>query len=71
MEFDYRTGDCRELLKTVPDASVRLVVTSPPYNIGKSYGKYKDKIALNDWQDLINDRQRKYVEYLLRTVRFS
>ena len=23
MEFDYRTGDCRELLKTVPDASVR------------------------------------------------
>lgn len=39
MEFDYRTGDCRELLKTVPDASVRLVVTSPPYNIGKSYGK--------------------------------
>lgn len=28
MEFDYRTGDCRELLKTVPDASVRLVVTS-------------------------------------------
>lgn len=53
MEFDYRTGDCRELLKTVPDASVRLVVTSPPYNIGKSYGKYKDKIALNDWQDLI------------------
>lgn len=30
MEFDYRTGDCRELLKTVPDASVRLVVTSPP-----------------------------------------
>lgn len=71
MEFDYRTGDCRELLKTVPDASVRLVVTSPPYNIGKSYGKYKDKIALNDWQDLIMIRQRKYVEYLLRTVRFS
>lgn len=70
MEFDYRTGDCRELLKTVPDASVRLVVTSPPYNIGKSYGKYKDKIALNDWQDLIMIRQRKYVEYLLRTVRF-
>lgn len=55
MEFDYRIGDCRELLKTVPDASVRLVVTSPPYNIGKPYGKYKDKIALNDWQALIND----------------
>lgn len=55
MEFDYRIGDCRELLKTVPDASIHLVVTSPPYNIGKPYGKYKDKIALNDWLDLIND----------------
>lgn len=43
------------MLKTVLDASVRLVVTSPPYNIGKPYGKYKDKIALNDWQELIND----------------
>lgn len=55
MNFDYKIGDCRELLKAVPDESVRLVVTSPPYNIGKPYGQYKDKIALNDWQDLIND----------------
>lgn len=55
MDFDYRIGDCRELLKTVPTGSVRLVVTSPPYNIGKPYGQYKDKIALNDWQELINE----------------
>lgn len=55
MKYDYRIGDCRELLKTIPDKTVNLVVTSPPYNIGKPYGKYKDKIALNDWEDLIND----------------
>ena len=55
MTFDYRIGDCRELLKTVPSKSVRLVVTSPPYNIGKPYGKYKDKISLCDWQELLND----------------
>lgn len=30
-------GDCMEFLQTVPDASVQLVVTSPPYNIGKEY----------------------------------
>lgn len=35
--IDYRIGDCRELLKEIPDESVRLVVTSPPYNIGKPY----------------------------------
>lgn len=34
-------GDCRELLKALPDASVQLVVTSPPYNIGKAYEQKK------------------------------
>lgn len=52
-DIRYEIGDCRTLLKKVPDASVKLVVTSPPYNIGKPYGTYKDKIALNDWEDLI------------------
>jgi adenine-specific DNA-methyltransferase len=30
-------GDCRDLLAAVPDGAVQLVVTSPPYNIGKAY----------------------------------
>ena len=30
-------GDCMELLKKLPDSSVDLVVTSPPYCIGKAY----------------------------------
>lgn len=32
-------GDCLELLKSIPDESIQLVVTSPPYNIGKEYEK--------------------------------
>lgn len=32
-------GDCLELLKTIPNESLRLVITSPPYNIGKEYEK--------------------------------
>ncbi len=32
----YR-GDCRKLLAQMPDGEARLVVTSPPYNIGKPY----------------------------------
>lgn len=32
-------GDCLELLKTIPNESLKLVVTSPPYNIGKEYEK--------------------------------
>ena len=30
-------GDCLPWLKSLPDASVDLVVSSPPYNIGKEY----------------------------------
>lgn len=30
-------GDCRDLLTSMPEKSVALVVTSPPYNLGKEY----------------------------------
>ena len=30
-------GDCIDLLRQVPDGALQLVVTSPPYNIGKAY----------------------------------
>jgi adenine-specific DNA-methyltransferase len=31
------TGDCLKLLKRIPTGAARLVLTSPPYNVGKSY----------------------------------
>lgn len=30
-------GDSSETLQSVPDAAVKLVITSPPYNLGKAY----------------------------------
>ncbi|MDH4269935.1 MAG: site-specific DNA-methyltransferase, partial [Dehalococcoidia bacterium] len=33
------SGDCLDFLKSIPDESLQLVVTSPPYNIGKEYEK--------------------------------
>jgi len=32
-------GDCRDLLRRVPSEAIQLVVTSPPYNLGKEYEK--------------------------------
>lgn len=32
-------GDCLDLLKQIPNNSIQLIVTSPPYNIGKEYEK--------------------------------
>lgn len=51
----YKFGDCRDLIKEIPDKSINMVVTSPPYNIGKNYGKYNDKISLEEWKQLINE----------------
>lgn len=35
-------GSCLELLRQIPDKAIQLVVTSPPYNIGKEYEKRLD-----------------------------
>ncbi len=40
------TGDCLDMLSQIPDESVQLVITSPPYNIGKRYEK---KQTLDDY----------------------
>lgn len=39
-------GDCLDFLATIPDGSAQLVVTSPPYNIGKEYEK---KLAIETY----------------------
>ena len=39
-------GDCLDLLRSIPDGTAQLVVTSPPYNIGKSYER---RLNLDDY----------------------
>jgi len=38
MSVKIRVGDCRQLLKTVPDETIDCVVTSPPYFWLRDYG---------------------------------
>ena len=35
-------GDCAEALALMPERSVDVIVTSPPYNIGLKYRSYDD-----------------------------
>lgn len=39
-------GDVLDLLPTIPDNSIQLIVTSPPYNLGK---EYENKVHINDY----------------------
>lgn len=44
-------GDCIELLKEIPDNTVDLILTSPPYNVGTRYDNYNDSMNFDDyWQ---------------------
>jgi adenine-specific DNA-methyltransferase len=46
-------GDCMDLLRSVPDGAVQLVVTSPPYNIGKDYEKKVSVPEYTRWQEAV------------------
>jgi site-specific DNA-methyltransferase (adenine-specific) len=42
-KFDLRREDCIAGMSRLAEGSVDLVVTSPPYNLGISYGRYSDR----------------------------
>lgn len=54
-------GDCLNTLRTLPDEFAKLVITSPPYNIGKSYEK---ATGLNQYLDTL----RPMVEHIVRVL---
>jgi DNA modification methylase len=54
-------GDCLDLLKSIPDESLQLIVTSPPYNIGKEYEK---KLRL----DLYLQQQAQVISECVRAL---
>lgn len=39
-------GDCRDIIPMIPSEFVQLIVTSPPYNIGK---EYENRMVLNEY----------------------
>ena len=40
--IDLRQGDCLEVMKDIPDGSVDMVLTDPPYGLNFSYHSYND-----------------------------
>lgn len=47
---DLRLGDCLHVLDEIPDGTVKLAISSPPYNIGKPYER--DKLSTQEYIDL-------------------
>lgn len=53
MTLQLFNGDCLTVLSNFNDGAVKVVVTSPPYNIGKKYRSYADN--RNDYFHWMND----------------
>lgn len=52
MNLDLRNGDCLEVLKSLQDESVDLIITSPPYNLShNSRDDYGPLIHYNTYSD--------------------
>jgi adenine-specific DNA-methyltransferase len=60
----YQFGDTRELIKELKPGSIRMAVTSPPYNIRKKYGQYTDNIQMEEWTELIDDVSKEVYRVL-------
>jgi len=57
-------GDCREILKGMPDEFVDLIVTSPPYNAGINYDIYNDKVSKEEYLKMIEDAGKELFRVL-------
>lgn len=43
-------GDCREMMKTLPEGSIDLIVTSPPYGVGIEYDVHDDDMDFEEYK---------------------
>lgn len=57
-------GDARHM-KELPDACIQLVVTSPPYNVGKGYIDHADDLPLDAYLTLLNQVWRECYRVLV------
>lgn len=49
-DASFLNGDVLEQLNKIPDNSINLIISSPPYNLGKSYEKRQDLQEYLTWQ---------------------
>ena len=55
-------GDVSDFLRQIPDESVQLIITSPPYNLGKAY---ETKVSIDDYLQT----QAQVIAQLYRALR--
>lgn len=63
-------GDVLEQLQRIPDKSVHLAITSPPYNVGIRYDGYSDDLAYGEYRLWLREVWNELFRILVRGGRF-
>ena len=58
MQIDLHNGDCLELMKDIPDGSVDLTVTSPPYDNLRTYNGNIEQWSFEKFQAIAKELYR-------------
>ena len=61
LDFRYECRNALDFCKEIPDGSVKLLITSPPYNIGK---EYETKISIEEYIKNIEPMLEEFVRIL-------
>jgi len=64
-------GDCLELMREIPDSTIHLVVTSPPYNLGIRYDNHDDNLAYEKYLEWMKEVWLETKRILVSGGRFA
>ncbi len=64
-------GDCRDVLRGIPDGCVHLAITSPPYNVGLEYDGHNDRMSYDDYLAWLLPVWRELYRVLVNGGRFA
>jgi len=65
------TGDVLEVMAQIPDNSIHLAITSPPYNVGKNYDNHNDRMDYQQYLDWLETVWRETKRVLVPGGRFA
>ena len=65
------TGDVLEVMAQIPDNSIHLAITSPPYNVGKNYDNHNDRMDYQEYLDWLEKVWRETKRVLVPGGRFA
>jgi DNA modification methylase len=62
--IELHHGDCLEVMKSIPDKSIDLILTDPPYGIKISSNPFRQKYEKKDWDNFTPTKE--YFEEIFR-----